>query len=128
MANRYDSRSSANCFSIIADETNDGSTVEQVSLCLRYVGSNKEGKSGVKESLIGFAEASSTTGEALAKTIMDKLNEYGVIAQAMRGQGYDGAANMRGKLSDACIQAEIPEANYVHCYAHCWNLAVVKSC
>jgi hypothetical protein len=26
------------------------------------------------------------------------------------------------------IQTEIPEAYYVHCYAHCLNLAVVKSC
>jgi hypothetical protein len=48
----------------------------------------------------------------------------------MRGQGYDGAANMAGKFSGVRtrIQTEIPEAYYVHCYAHCLNLAVVKSC
>jgi hypothetical protein len=45
-------------------------------------------------------------------------------------QGYDGAANMAGKFSGVRtrIQTEIPEAYYVHRYAHCLNLAVVKSC
>jgi hypothetical protein len=43
---------------------------------------------------------------------------------------YDGAANMTGKFSGVRtrIQTEILEAYYVHCYAHCLNLAVVKSC
>jgi hypothetical protein len=59
-----------------------------------------------------------------------KLREYGIVTQAMRGQGYDGAANMAGKFSAVRtrIQTEIPEAYYVHCYAHCLNLAVIKSC
>jgi hypothetical protein len=43
----------------------------------------------VKESFLGFAEASATTGEELATTIMTKLREYGIVAQAMRGQGYN---------------------------------------
>ena len=48
----------------------------------------------------------------------------------MRGQDYDGAANMAGKFSGVRtrIPTDIPEAYYVHCYAHCLNLAVVKSC
>jgi hypothetical protein len=35
---------------------------------------------------------------------------------------------MAGKFSGVRtrIQTEIPEAYYVHCYAHCLNLAVVK--
>jgi hypothetical protein len=44
----------------------------------------------VNESFLGFAEASSTTGEELATTIMTKLREYGIATQAMRSQGYDG--------------------------------------
>jgi hypothetical protein len=37
---------------------------------------------------------------------------------------------MAGKYSGVRtrIQTEIPEAYYVHRYAHCLNLAVVKSC
>jgi hypothetical protein len=43
---------------------------------------------------------------------MTKLREYGIVTQAMRGQGYDGAANMAGKFSGVRtrIQTEIPEA------------------
>jgi hypothetical protein len=94
------------------------------------VGVDSDEEMCVKESFLGFAEASSTTGEELATTIMSKLREYGIVTQAMRGQGYDGAANMAGKLSGVRtrIQTEIPEVYYVHCYAHCLNLAVVKSC
>jgi hypothetical protein len=44
---------SANCFSVIANETTDVSTTEQISLCVRYVGVD----SG-EESFLGFAEAS----------------------------------------------------------------------
>jgi hypothetical protein len=43
----------------------------------------------VNESFLGFAEASSTTGEELATTIMAKLREYGIVTQAMKGQGYE---------------------------------------
>lgn len=48
---------------------------------------------------------------------MDKLIEYDIITRTMRGQGYDRAANIAGILSGVCtcIQAEIPEAHYVHC-------------
>lgn len=35
---------------------------------------NGDGDLGVRESFIGFAEASLTTGEALATTLMDKLH------------------------------------------------------
>ena len=121
---------SANCFSVIADETTDVSTTEQISLCVRYVGVDSDEEMCVKESFLGCAEASSTTGEELATTIMTKLRKYGIVTQAMKGQGYDGAANMAGKFSGVRtrIQTEIPEAYYVHCYAHCLNLAVVKSC
>lgn len=72
---------SANCFSIIADETTDVSATEQIFLCVRYVGINGDGAFDVKESF---------NGEALATTINDKLHEFGILTQAMRDQGYDG--------------------------------------
>jgi hypothetical protein len=106
---------SANCFNVIADETTDVSTTEQIYLCVRYVGVDSDEEMCVKESFLGFAEASSTTGEELATTIMTKLREYGIVTQAMRGQGYDGAANMAGKFSSVRtrIQTEIPEVYFV---------------
>ena len=48
----------------------------------------------------------------------------------MRGQGYDGAAAMSGKLNgaQAHIREIIPTAFYVHCAAHSLNLAMSNSC
>jgi hypothetical protein len=63
----------ANARKLIADETTDVSTTEQISLCVRYVGVDSDEEMCVKESFLGFAEASSTTGEELATTIMAKL-------------------------------------------------------
>jgi hypothetical protein len=51
-------------------ETTDVSTTEQISLCVRYVGVDSGEEMCVKESFLWFAEASSTTGEELATTIM----------------------------------------------------------
>ena len=58
---------SANCFSVIADETTDVSTTEQIYLCVRYVGVDSDEEMCVNESFLGFAEANSTTGEELAR-------------------------------------------------------------
>jgi hypothetical protein len=41
---------SANCFSVIADETTDVSTTEQISLCVRYVGVDSGEEMCVNES------------------------------------------------------------------------------
>lgn len=51
----------------------------------------------VKEHFLGFVEADSTTGEALAETVLNTLEEYGIDVNNIRGQGYDGAANMAWK-------------------------------
>jgi hypothetical protein len=77
-----------------------------------------------------FAEASSTSGEYIAQKIVDKFNEFGLVIDNLRGQGYDGAGNMAGKFSgvQARIKQIVLSAEYIHCYAHCLNLSVVKSC
>lgn len=41
---------------------------------MKLLGINGDGALGVIESFIGFSEASLTTGEALATTLMDKLH------------------------------------------------------
>ena len=47
----------------------------------------------------------------------------------MRGQGYDGAAAMSGRLNGAQVHIRevIPTALFVHCAAHSLNLAVSNS-
>ncbi|XP_008245462.1 PREDICTED: uncharacterized protein LOC103343584 [Prunus mume] len=45
----------------------------------------------------------------------------------LRGQGYDGASNMRGELNGLKTQIlrEYPQAYYVHCFAYQLQLALV---
>ena len=72
---------------------------------------------------------SSTSGEYIAQNIVDKFNEFGLVIDNLRGQGYNGAGNMAGKFFgvQARIKQIVLSAEYV-CYAHCLNLSVVKSC
>ncbi|XP_060573577.1 zinc finger MYM-type protein 1-like [Ruditapes philippinarum] len=112
-------------FSLIADEATDAATMEQMSLCVRYVCNDE-----VQEDFLGFAECSSTTGEYLANAFLENLVRIGVQTAQMVGQGYDGAGNMSGKRKgvQARIQQQIPNAVYTHCKAHCLNLAIVHAC
>lgn len=48
----------------------------------------------------------------------------------MIGQGYDGASSMSGRYNGVqkYIRDEHPGALYLHCSAHCLNLAITFSC
>ena len=57
------------------------------------------------------------------------MSKYGFGIQNLRGQGYDGASNMKGELNglQALFLRECPYAYYVHCYAHRLQLALVAA-
>ena len=115
----------ANFFAIMADETTDISTKEQLSMMLRYPTST-----GIQEKFVGFIEVTDTTGQGLADKIWDEVIALGLDPMNMRGQGYDGAANMSGwrRGVQAVIMAKNPLALYTHCSSHVLNLVIVKSC
>ncbi|KAL9668111.1 hypothetical protein QQ045_002486 [Rhodiola kirilowii] len=48
---------------------------------------------------------------------------------SIRGQGYDGASNMRGEWNglQALVLCECPYAYYVHCFAHRLQLSLVAA-
>jgi Domain of unknown function (DUF4371) len=54
----------AKYFSILADETTDVSTTEQMCLLVRFPTNE-----GVQEAFVGFVEVVNTTGQCLADTI-----------------------------------------------------------
>lgn len=58
------------------------------------------------------------------------MNEHSLGLEKLRAQGYDGASNMLGKTNgvQALVRNHSPDAVYVHCKAHCLNLAIVHSC
>lgn len=113
----------ASCFTLLADECSDKSPKEQVTVCLRFLDS-LEGKS-----ILCFVEAESTTGESISELLLEALDSAGVNIDKMRGQGYDGTANMSGMFNgvQARIKERVPTASYVHCKSHQLNLAIVHS-
>ena len=52
------------------------------------------------------------------------------MGMAYRAQGYNGASNMSGRTNGvkALVRNHSPDAVYVHCKAHCLNLAIMHSC
>lgn len=109
-------------FSVIVDETTDAATMEQVSINVRIVTNNFE----AEEYFLGLYETSSTTGENLFKLIQDALLRFNLPLKNLRGQCYDGAANMSGKFKgvQANFLKEEPRALYAHCFNHSLNLAL----
>ncbi len=94
------------------DGTRDISGVEQEALCLRYVDTDLL----VHEDFIGLYETTSTTGENLARIILDVLLRLNLPISGLRGQAYDGASNMAGKYSGA--QAVIQRAQPIYIVEH----------
>ena len=124
----------AGIFSIIADETTDIATKQQLALCVRYVDepevSNGSAASPVvREDVVGLINPTQTTGKHLAEAIVRKLRDLSLDINLLRGQGYDGGSNMSGAIKG--VQSELkaiqPLALYTHCAAHRLNLALMKA-
>ena len=76
----------AKLFAVISDELQDAASIEQITFVLRYV--RKEGDSYVvKESFVGFKEQHcEITEEGIAGTILEKLEELGLICESTRAR------------------------------------------
>jgi len=113
-------------YSIIIDGTQDVSGVEQEAICIRYVDHNLV----PHEEFIGLYEVSSTTGMDLAKVATDVLLRLNLPLSCLRGQSYDGAANMSGQSKgvQAVLREKQPLALFVHCGPHCVNLVTQTAC
>jgi len=97
-------------------------------LCIRYIekSSNFENDNSyfIKEDFLQFLPVHSTVGLELANTIISTLTGIGINLKYLRGQGYDGAANMRSIFIgvQAIIMQKHLKAIYTYCFAHCLNL------
>ena len=113
---------SCDFFALIVDETSDISKKEQVSLCTRIVKDNFI----VKELFIGFYEVKKTNSETLFSVVKDFFIRFDLQFKHLRGQCYDGAANMSSKFNSvqALVRKEEPRALYIHCCGHTTNLVV----
>jgi len=102
--------------SVIMDTTMDCSKTDQLSKVFRYMTleRNQEGVSvdyKICESFLGFTDVESQTGQGLASVIIDKIESVSELSK-VRGQGYDGAANMSGKYGGV-QRLKAPNARYM---------------
>ncbi|KAK4871959.1 hypothetical protein RN001_016083, partial [Aquatica leii] len=110
---------SSKCFSVLADETMDIPTVEQLTLCVRYVKKFENNSNNFSVTdyricvhFLQFTPVTSTKGKNLAEAILYGLEECLIDKHFLRGQGYDEAASMSGKFRGE------------HCVSHSLNLAL----
>ena len=118
----------ARCFSVLADETTDIPTKQQMTIFERYV----DGKDGtLREDFLQFEPVTKATGVALSEVILNGLKKYGINTEYLRGQGYDVASSAMSGIFEgvqAHVQEACPLAYYVHCASHVFNSAVCDAC
>ncbi|XP_042009034.1 zinc finger MYM-type protein 1-like [Salvia splendens] len=110
-------------FSILVDECRDVSVKEQMGVVVRYVDKN----GCVIERFLGVVHVSDTTATSLEKALDYLLSTYDLSISSLRGQGYDGASNMRGEFNGlkSLILKRNSSAYYVYCFAHQLQLTIV---
>ncbi|WVZ87886.1 hypothetical protein U9M48_034461 [Paspalum notatum var. saurae] len=110
-------------FCLLVDESRDVSCKEQMAVVLRYV----DNHGLVKESFVGLVHVKETTSSNLKSCIDSLFAKFKLSLKQVRGQGYDGASNMRGEFNglQSLIMRENSSAYYVHCFAHQLQLVVV---
>jgi len=114
-------------FAIIADEARDCANKEQMPVIVRYV----DKYASICEAFLMFVECTQgTSGRNLATTIEEACKSVNLDIGKLRGQGYDGAANMAGHCNGAAklILCKYPKALYFHCASHKLNLCVAQAC
>ena len=116
--------SSSVYFSLMADESTDVSSKEELSICARWEQGGK-----TVEHFLGIMTAKETTAQAISTYLCDFLESKSINMTKMRGIGFDGANTMSGKRSGVQkrLRLHSPSAVYVHCRCHQLQLATLNA-
>ncbi|KAK9725256.1 hypothetical protein RND81_05G132000 [Saponaria officinalis] len=100
-------------FYIMVDEARDEAKREQMAI----------------ERFFDLVHVTDTSAATLKKEVCSVFTKHKLFVENLRGQGYDGASNMRGEWNglQALFLADCPYAYYVHCFAHRLQLALVAA-
>ena len=110
--------------SIMADESADVSSKEELSVCGRWLESGKP-----VEHFLGIIHAQEVNAESLTRYLLKFLQEKGISLKKMCGLGFDGTNTMSGNKSGVQIRigCHTPSALFVHCRCHQLQLAAVHA-
>ena len=94
-----------------------------MAVVLRYV----DELGVIKVRLIDVVHVEEMSTQCLKSNIDQLFAKYGLSLKQVRGQGYDGASNMRGEFNGlrAFIMRDNSSAYYIHCFAHQLQLFIV---
>ena len=79
-------------FSILIDEARDCSIKEQMAVIVRFL----DDHGVLQERFLAIKHITDCTSAGIKKALVDVLEYHGLSTSRLRGQGYDGAFNMRG--------------------------------
>lgn len=82
-------------FSLLVDESRDASVREQMAVIIRFLNI----KGDILERLFAVKHVVNTTSASLKRSLDEVFATHGLSMSRLRGQGYDGASNMRGQLN-----------------------------
>lgn len=113
--------------SLLADETSDVSRHEQIAVVIRYI---PRGQVHPVERFIALKRLKKTNAETIFEILDEILRDMNILWEHVEAVCFDGASPMSGPFTG--VQARCKEKKssilYVHCYAHCLNLALVSAC
>ena len=114
----------ASCFSLMADECTDVTTVEELSIFCRWV----EDAVPV-EHFLEILPLKSADAKTIYSTLVEFLKEKNIRISKLVGMGFDGAATFSVKREgvQCLLKKNSPHAVLVHCHCHLLQLACVQA-
>ena len=109
----------------MADESTDIATIEELSICFRWVDSS----GSPVEHFLGLVSLSACDEASIFAALKAFLADSDIDAGKLRGQGYDGTATFSGTKNGVqmCIRTLAPRALFVHCRTHVLQLCCVSA-
>jgi len=113
--------------SIMADETSDCGYHEQMAIVLRFF---DDKVNSPVEHLVAICRLTSVDAQAIFNELKVVLSVLKVDWKNVLSVCFDDVAAISGSVSGVQMRCKELNSNivYVHCYAHCLNLALVDAC
>lgn len=96
-------------FSILADESTDIASKEELSICGRWL-----------EHFLGMVHVKQVDAENITESLIQFLQSKSIDLKKLHGLGFDGASTMSGCRSGVQLRmrCHAPSSLYVHCHCH----------